>query len=290
MKVLVTGANGQLGWELQQDPPAGVELIALDRLGLDITDPAAVEQCLAHHKPQQLINCAAYTAVDRAESEPDRARAINATGAANLAHGCRQHQCRLIHISTDFVFDGRQSTPYKPDDTPNPQGVYGQTKWEGEQQVQQLSEQQALILRTGWVYSTHGNNFIKTMLRLMQERDQLSIVDDQIGTPSWAHNIAAAIWGFVDQPQLSGTLHYSDSGVASWYDLAVAIQQLALPLGLLEREIPLTPIPTSAYPTPAQRPHYSVLDKQQTWQQLGYQAPHWREALKQMLMELQHLQ
>ena len=283
MKVMITGANGQLGWELQQSAPQEVELIPLDRHGLDITDANAVNACINDYQPQQLINCAAYTAVDKAETEVAAARAINAKGAANLATACHESGCRMLQISTDFIFDGTRSTPYPTDAAANPLGIYGLTKWEGEELVRKKSHGAALILRTSWVYSTHGNNFVKTMLRLMQERDQLGVVDDQIGSPSWAHNIANTLWALTEKPELTGTVHYSDNGIASWYDFAVAIQEEAIQAGLLKQPIPIKAIPGSAYPTPAQRPAYSVLDKQKTWEALGYQAPHWRDALRKML-------
>jgi dTDP-4-dehydrorhamnose reductase len=286
ISVLITGANGQLGHELQRTAPAGYDLTCVDVQELDITDANAVNTAVENLTPDLIINAAAYTAVDKAEQEPELAFAINRDGAANLARAATTYNARLIHISTDFIFDGTQGHPYKPQDQANPLGVYGASKWQGEQQVNEITNGQALILRTAWVYSSHGANFVKTMLRLMDDHDQLAIVSDQVGSPTWAHGLAQAIWGFAQLPDSSGTFHWTDAGVASWYDFAVAIQDEALALNLLSRQIPIKPIITADYPTPAKRPHYSVLDKTQTWQMLGYTAPHWREALRQMLSEV----
>jgi dTDP-4-dehydrorhamnose reductase len=283
-KVVVTGAGGQLGRELVACAPP-VEVVALGRDALDIADAGAVLERLAALAPALVINAAAYTAVDRAESEPELARQVNALGPANLARACHTLGARLIHVSTDFVFDGRASRPYRPDDTTGPLGVYGQSKLEGEQALMEALPG-ALIVRTGWVYSRHGANFVKTMLRLMAERDALAVVCDQVGTPTWAAGLAAALWRFAAQPELAGIYHWSDAGVCSWYDFAQAIAEEALALGLLPRAIPLRPIPASDYPTPAQRPAYSVLDKGATWQALGVAGEHWRVQLRRMLNEL----
>jgi dTDP-4-dehydrorhamnose reductase len=283
-KVVVTGAGGQLGRELVACAPP-VELVALGRDALDIADAGAVLERLAALAPALVINAAAYTAVDRAEAEPELARQVNALGPANLARACHTLGARLIHVSTDFVFDGRASRPYRPDDATGPLGVYGQSKLEGEQALMEALPG-ALIVRTGWVYSRHGANFVKTMLRLMAERDALAVVCDQVGTPTWAAGLAAALWRFAAQPELAGIYHWSDAGVCSWYDFAQAIAEEALALGLLPRAIPLRPIPASDYPTPAQRPAYSVLDKGATWQALGVAGEHWRVQLRRMLNEL----
>jgi dTDP-4-dehydrorhamnose reductase len=285
-RVLITGANGQLGWELQRTAPATIEPIACDRQMLDICDFLSVSRFVEKHRPDLIINCAAYTAVDRAEQEPDIAHAINVEGASNLAHIAKQLEIKLIHISTDFVFDGHQSTPYRPEDSSNPQSVYGKTKLEGDRAVLDGTDGEALIIRTSWVYSSHGNNFVKTMLKLMQERDELNIISDQVGTPSWARNIASTIWKMVSEYNPKGLYHWSDAGVASWYDFAIAIQDEALRLGLLSRQIPIEPINSIEYPLPAKRPAYSVLDKSKTWQLLGEKSPHWRHSLTQMLHEL----
>lgn len=286
MKVLLTGAGGQLGWELQRIAPAGVEVVALGSAALDITRQQDVARVVAAELPGVIINAAAYTAVDRAEEERERAFAVNGQGAANLARAARMHGARLVHISTDFVFDGLQSTPYRPDDPPHPLGVYGQSKLAGEEQIRAITKGcDTTIIRTAWVYSVHGHNFVKTMLRLMSERDTLAVISDQIGTPTWAANLGRAVWAVVTEG-LSGVYHYTDAGVASWYDFAVAIMEEASALGLLTAQPAIRPIPTSAYPLPARRPPYSVLDKEGLWQAIGITPEHWRVALRKMLREL----
>ncbi|TXH60504.1 MAG: dTDP-4-dehydrorhamnose reductase [Thiothrix sp.] len=285
-RVLITGAKGQLGYELQRSYPLGTELIASDRVSLDITDPIQIQTALERYQPDLVINAAAYTAVDKAESDQDHAQRLNGDAAGFLAQGIAAQNAaiQLIHISTDFVFDGTQSLPYAPDAATHPLGVYGATKLSGEQQVQQYLPN-ALILRTSWLYSAHGHNFVKTMLRFMQEREQLGIVYDQVGTPTWARTLAHTIWALAAK-NASGILHCSDNGVASWYDFARAIQEEGYRLGLLTRRIPIHPIRSSAYPTPAQRPAFSVMDKSLTEDYLGYRLPYWRDSLQTMLAEL----
>jgi dTDP-4-dehydrorhamnose reductase len=286
MKALITGANGQLGWELKRSRPDDWEIIALSRTELDITESAAVTSAILKHQPDLVINTAAFTAVDKAESEKEKAYDVNAAGAANIAKAADDSRARLIHISTDFVFDGTKSQPYLPGDTQNPTSVYGASKLQGEQAVVAETMNKALILRTGWVYSMHGNNFVKTMLRLMAERDEISVVADQVGSPTWARDLAKAIYHFANISDARGIYHWTDAGVASWYDLAVAIQEEAITLDLLKKIIPVKPIRTEDYQTPAKRPAYSVLDKTATWDILGYFASHWRQSLRLMLEEL----
>lgn len=286
MKALIVGAGGQAGRELRRAAPAAVELHCLDRQALDITDAAAVARTVAAVRPDLLINGAAYTAVDRAESEREAAFAVNAHGAGNLAKAASQAGARLLHLSTDFVFDGARSSPYHPDDPPNPLGVYGASKLAGELAVRE-HQPAALIVRTGWLYAAHGHNFVRTILRLLGEREELRVVADQVGTPTWAASLAAALWAAAARPELRGLYHFSDAGVASWYDFAVAIQEEGLALGLLTRAIPITPIATTDYPTPARRPPYSVLDKGDAWRDFGLAGQHWRVGLRRMLKELQ---
>ena len=286
MKVLIVGANGQLGQELQMTAGANIEAIALGRDQLDIANQQQVDQVLTELNPQLVINAAAYTAVDKAEQESALAYQINRDGAANLAGACQKIKAKLIHISTDFVFDGCQSTAYKPADLVNPLGCYGKSKYAGEQAIQTSELNNYLIVRTAWVYSSFGANFVKTMLRLMAEKEFLGVVADQVGTPTYAREMARAIWTMAQQTELHGILHWTDAGVASWYDFAVAIQEEALELGLLTKTIPINPISTDAYPTPAQRPAYSVLDKTETWSLLQCPAVHWRIRLRQMLKVL----
>ncbi len=285
MKVLITGANGQLGYELARSAPAGAELLLLDRDRLDITDADAVAALMQVQRPSLVINGAAYTAVDKAESDVDNARAINAAGAGHIAAAAKAVGAQLIHISTDFVFDGRKSSPYLPGDATAPLGVYGQTKLEGEWAVREQYGPEALILRTSWLYSAHGANFVKSILRLVRERPRLGIVADQVGTPTWAATLAEACWAGAARG-VSGTHHWSDAGVASWYDFAVAIQEIGLELKLLDTPKPIAAIATSDYPTPAKRPPYSVMDKRHTWRELDLEGRHWRATLKQMMQEL----
>jgi len=282
--IMLTGANGQLGWELQRRAQRRA-LHAFDREMLDITDRAAVNATTHELRPQVIINAAAYTAVDRAEQEPEQAYAVNRDGVSNLARAAHDCGARLIHVSTDFVFDGKKGSPYRPEDTPAPQCVYGASKLAGEQAAREILARDALIVRTAWVYSSHGGNFVRSMLRLMDSRDALRVVDDQIGSPTSAGGLAECIWRAVDI-ELTGVHHWTDAGVASWYDFAVAIQEDALALGLLSRKIPIEPITTLEYPLPARRPSYSVLDKSGTWRALEYKAPHWGTALRTMLGEL----
>jgi dTDP-4-dehydrorhamnose reductase len=286
MKVLITGANGQLGHELQRSAPAHVQCLALDRTSLDITDADTVDRVLDIRQPQLIINAAAYTAVDKAEQDEANAARINAEAPGLLARAAAERALRIIHVSTDFVFDGASSQPYRPAGQTRPLSVYGASKREGELRVLREAGEQALVLRTGWVYSAHGNNFVKTMLRLMAERDALNVVSDQLGTPTWAYGLAAVIWQFSEQPQLHGVFHWSDAGTASWYDFAVAIQEEACALGLLRKAVPIHPIRSADYPAAAQRPAYAVLDKAETWTALAVEPVHWRAALRQMLSEL----
>lgn len=283
--VVVTGAGGQLGRELTLTASSDVECIAFDRQSLDIVDPAAIYDLLQHKQPQLLINTAAYTAVDKAEVEPDLAMDVNARGPGHLATACAAAGVRMIHVSTDFVFDGEAARPYQPDAPTAPVSEYGRSKLAGERAVHSALPG-ALIVRTSWVYSRFGANFVKTMLRLMSERDELGVVCDQVGTPTWARGLANALWAAADRPQLQGTYHWSDAGVCSWYDFAQAIYEEGRSVGLLEGEVKIKPIPGSSYPTPAHRPAYSVLDKTSSWRDFETQGVAWREQLRAMLLDM----
>lgn len=285
MKVLITGKNGQLGYELQQTAPQGVEVFAFDSSELNIADQTSVQKVIAHIKPNLVINAAAYTAVDKAENDEQAAYAVNAKGPEYLALACKEIGARLIHVSTDFVFDATKNTPYDTSDQTNPLGVYGASKLAGEQAITNNHADNSVIIRTSWVYSSHGNNFVKTMLRLMAEKPQLGVVSDQIGSPTWAKGLAKACWAFAQNTN-AGIYHYSDLGVASWYDFAAAIQALGIEKGLLQKPIPINPIKATAYPTPAKRPAYSVMNTDDTYELLGEQGKHWRAALSEMLNEL----
>lgn len=282
--VLVTGARGQLGTEVVLNCPSGIALTSVDRTQLDIADAAAVQRLVDGLRPAAIINCAAYTAVDKAESDTGQAYRINRDGSRHLAQAARSVGARLIHVSTDFVFDGRKSSPYLPDDPTAPLGVYGDSKLAGEQAVREIAGDMALIVRTGWVYSAHGHNFVKTMLRLMQEKPELRVVADQVGTPTSAASLARALWTLLDRDAPAGIYHFSDAGAASWYDLACAVRELAAP-SLPKTPAPILPIRTQDYPTPARRPAYSVLDKTTTWAISG-PGRHWREPLAEVVREL----
>ena len=282
MKVLITGANGQVGRVLQATAPVDAALTATDVTDLDICDAVAVDAYVAALKPDLIVNAAAYTAVDKAESDEAMALRLNGDAVANLAAAARAHGARLAHISTDFVFDGQRGTPYPSDAAPAPLSAYGRTKFAGEQ----AAGADALIVRTSWVYAAGGGNFVHTMLRLLATRDGVRVIADQIGTPTLATGLAETIWA-LDAQRRTGTWHFTDSGAASWYDFAVAIQEEALTLGLLDRVVPVIPIATRDYPTPAARPAYSVLDKSTTVAALGGPAPHWRVNLRTMLKEVQ---
>ncbi len=285
-KVLITGANGQLGYELQRTVLEGYECIATGKDELDITNADAVNAFVEKHQPDIIINSAAYTAVDRAEEEVDLAIAINTTGAGNLAQVSKDNNIQFMQISTDFVFDGKGHTPYLVNAQAEPEGMYGKTKQEGDELVLKILGNDTFIIRTSWLYSTHGTNFVKTMLRFMVEREELSIISDQIGTPTWANSLAQAVWQAVDK-KITGIHHWSDAGVASWYDFAYAIMEEGVALGILDKTITLNAITTADYPTPASRPCYSVMDKTTTWKELQMKSEHWRVALRKMMGELQ---
>jgi dTDP-4-dehydrorhamnose reductase len=285
-RALLTGADGQLGLELQATVPAGWRLAAFGRSALDVTSADGARDVVHRERPALVVNAAAYTAVDAAEEDPEGAEAVNLRGAAHVAQAAREIGARVMHVSTDFVFDGRQSHPHAPGDPTNPRCVYGRTKLEGEQAVARISEGSALIVRTAWVYSSRRKNFALTMLRLMRETQAVSVVSDQVGTPTWARGLAEALWAAAERPDMRGIHHWTDAGVASWYDFAVAIQEEALEAGLLDRAVPVRPIRTADHPTKATRPPYSVLDKSATWAALGRTAPHWRVNLRRMLGQL----
>jgi dTDP-4-dehydrorhamnose reductase len=281
MKVLIVGGKGQLGRGLAATAPEGADIVSHDIDTLDIADAAALKACVEEVRPAILFNAAAYTAVDKAESEEDLALVVNGTAVGTLADAARGAGARFVHVSTDFVFDGTSGVPYAPDAVPNPVSAYGRTKLAGEQ----AAGPDALIVRTAWVYAPAGGNFVRTMLRLMGERPEVRVVADQIGTPTYAPDLARALWMLAGKG-VTGIHHYTDAGAASWYDFAVAIQEEALAIGLLEKAVPVIPIATADFPTPARRPHYSVLDKTSAYAALGGPAPHWRSNLRTMLREI----
>ncbi|WP_397581508.1 dTDP-4-dehydrorhamnose reductase [Sphingorhabdus sp.] len=279
MKALITGMNGQLGKALLADAPAGWICVALDRAALDLTDTDAITRMVDAEQPDLVLNAAAYTAVDRAEGEPDLAHAINACAPEAFSKALG-NAGRLVQVSTDFVFDGARGHAYLPDDIRNPQSVYGASKAAGED----AAGDKAIIVRTSWVYAAGGANFVRTMLRLMREREELRVVADQIGSPTWAQGLATAIWGLAAK-DATGIWHHRDAGIASWYDFAVAIAEEAHAVGLLDRIPTIHPIASSEYPTPARRPAFSVLDVTATREALGDVSTHWRSNLRTMLKE-----
>lgn len=284
--LLLVGAAGQLGQTLLQTlDEERYAIHTLTRQDVDIADETAIDQALNQIKPSVIINAAAYTAVDKAESDDLAARAANATGPKFLARWAAANDAWLLQVSTDFVFNGHQHRPYTPDDQTDPPGIYGRTKLEGELHVGYLAPKNSLILRPSWVYSEFGHNFVKTMLNLMQTKDKLGVVADQIGTPSSTWEIARCINRALEV-RPTGIMHWSDAGVASWYDFAIAIQEEAIQAGLLAAEIPVNAIATRDYPTPAKRPPYSVLDKSATIEALGCQPIHWRRALRQVIRRM----
>lgn len=286
LKVLVTGGKGQLGTALRKTAPEGADALYVDIDDLDITLPDAVAGFVGRVKPGVIINAAAYTAVDKAESDEDAARRINCTGVANLAAAAAAHHARVIHVSTDFVFDGNGGRPYRPDDPVNPLGAYGRTKAAGERELQSRLPGRSVIVRTAWLYSAAGHNFMKTMLKLMSERESLRVVSDQIGTPTGANTLALALWTLAFRPELTGIYHCTDAGAASWYDFAQAIREEGEAAGILPPGAArVEPVNTGDYPTPARRPYYSVLDKTSLWRDLGITPIHWRCNLRNIIAE-----
>ncbi|MEO0014133.1 MAG: dTDP-6-deoxy-L-mannose-dehydrogenase [Cyanobacteriota bacterium] len=287
-KILLIGITGQVGQELQQTLPSIGEVIGVDRQSLDLSQPEQIQQRIAEIKPNMIVNAAAYTAVDQSESESELAMTINATAPKAIAIAAQDIGAKILHISSDYVFNGQNHTPYLESDHPDPLGVYGKSKLLGEIGVRDCDRH--LILRTAWVYGSRGHsNFVKTMLRLGAERTELKVVADQIGSPSWSYDIAIAITQLLDKSltdeSINGIYHFTNSGVASWYDLALATfaeaQQLGFPLKV-EQVIPIT---TAEFPTPTQRPAYSVLAKTKITQALGVHPPYWRDSLRKMLHE-----
>ncbi len=302
MTILLLGADGQVGQELQQTlQPLGT-VVAWGRQQLDLSQLDTIQPAIAQVKPDTIVNAAAYTAVDRAESEPELAYTINGEAPGRIAQAAAALEATLIHISTDYVFAGDASTPYQPTSVPGPLGEYGRSKLAGEAAVRAHCDRHCIV-RTAWVYGAKGaGNFVKTMLRLGKDRSELRVVADQVGSPTWSFDLAQAIADSIPHlhPQLSdgagdidpaalaehyGTYHYTNSGVASWYDFAVAIFEEAAQFSDLavERVVPIT---TADYPTPAPRPHYSVLDTRKMSQLLAHTPPHWRQSLRSMLTEL----
>lgn len=284
--VLIVGHEGQLGRELLRLTPEGVSANGVDVNQLDVTDNDAVQSMLRRHGPDVIINASAYTAVDQAEKERDLAFAVNQQGVAHLAAAARDVGARVIHVSTDYVFNGENCRPWRPTDRPAPINVYGESKLAGERELASTLPETHVIVRTAWLYSTHGNNFVKTMIRLMREREELAVVADQFGTPTCAGTLAGALWAFTRRPDIFGIFHWTDAGAASWFDFAYAIRHFAAEKGLLSGNCRLHPITSEKRPTPARRPAFSVLDKTSTMVALDLTPPHWIEPLINVLDRL----
>ncbi|MFC6099746.1 dTDP-4-dehydrorhamnose reductase [Olivibacter domesticus] len=281
-KILVFGGKGQLG-QCLRSVSKNDDLVFFSSAEANICNKEQIESLFNKYKPEVIINCAAYTAVDKAEDEAAVATALNTTGPALLAELCRQFDVLIIHISTDFVFEGTITGLLNEDEVTKPTGIYGKTKLDGERAIQEVWNKH-IIIRTSWLYSEYANNFVKTMLRLAQDRDELNIVADQVGTPTYAMDLASAILAIIDNTDHKyGLYHYSNEGVASWYDFAHAIFELS------NKKLHLKPIKTIDFPTKARRPAYSVLDKTKIKKQFQLSIPHWRESLKVCLIRLNEL-
>lgn len=281
MKVLITGAKGQLGRALIQSAPPGLELFTADRFALDLANGDALRRAVLQVRPDLVINAAAYTAVDRAESEPELAFAINAKAVGVIAAAVEEIGGTLVQISTDFVFDGNTARPYVPSDARSPLSIYGSSKAAGED----AAGTNAVVVRTQWVHGAGGVNFVSTMLRLMGTSEEVRVVADQVGAPTWTVSLVKVIWKLGMQG-MTGPWHWTDAGVASWYDYAVAIQEEALALGLLGRPVRVVPVSTKDYPMRAKRPAYALLNSFATREALGLPGVHWRHNLRQHLVGL----
>ncbi len=282
-RILLIGINGQVGQELKQTLAPLGEIIGLGRQQLDLSQSEKIPQAISEIKPEIIVNAAAYTAVDKAESETELANIINGIAPEIMALEAEKIGAKLVHISTDYVFNGEKNTPYLEEDPTNPLSIYGKTKLAGEERIQKNCHQY-IILRTAWVYGNYGKgNFVKTMLRLAKEREQLRVVVDQIGSPTWAKNIAETITNLLKNEATNGIYHFTNSGVASWYDFAIAIFEEAKQRGIPLKIKEVAPITTAEYPTPAHRPKYSVLSNKKVTEIAGKYAPHWRESLREML-------
>jgi dTDP-4-dehydrorhamnose reductase len=284
VRTLLTGAAGQLGIELLRTAPPELEVVGLGHRECDITNQAQVDAAMSTHRPDVVINAAAYTAVDDAERQPAMAYSVNATGAGNVARAAGAVSARVIHISTDYVFDGTSREPYQPESAPNPINVYGGSKLGGEKEVRSYSSD-GLIIRSSWLYASHGKSFVRTILSALQAEKPLRIVSDLSGVPTAARSLALTIWQCVAHPEVRGIQHWVDEGSASWYDLAVAIQDIVLQRGLIGKPMPITPISWKEYKAPALRPPYSILDAGALRNALPQQQRPWRTWLAEVLAE-----
>jgi dTDP-4-dehydrorhamnose reductase len=281
--ILVTGSNGQLGSELRELSDTNEnKFFFADKNELDITNKEALEKFITESSINIVINCAAYTAVDKAEGEAELADKINHLAVKNLAEICKENSVKLVHISTDYVFDGTNHRPYTENDETNPQGIYGKTKLDGENAMLRINPSNSIIIRTSWVYSFYGGNFVKTMLRLGGEKKSLGVVYDQVGTPTYAMDLAKTILGMAPKIENESVeiYHYSNEGTLSWYDFAKEIMKMA------KLECEITPLESCEYPTPARRPHYSILNKSKIKKEFGVNIPYWKDSLSECLTKM----
>ena len=289
--ILLTGCLGQLGSAIQQHWDASqlagaYELVPVDVDQLDLTDIEDVNGYLDQLQPQFIINAAAYTNVDGAESNKEAAFAVNAEAVSCLVEWCAANSCKLIQVSTDFVFNGEQHSPYSPDATPAPLSVYGASKLAGEKQINERLPEHGIIVRTSWLYSEYGNNFVKTMLRLMNDRSELNIVNDQVGSPTSAHTLAHFLLEIIKSGTSTGIYHWTDGGEISWFDFAQAIYAEGTAAGLIANDVSISAIPSAEYPTPATRPAYSVLDRESSLAIMGGAGQDWQSALRHVINQL----
>lgn len=284
MKALIIGKSGQLAHALLDEKPSNTKVLCLGRSDVDICSIESLDKAILEYSPTVIINASAYTAVDNAESDQEAAYAINQHAVKNMAILAKRYNARFLHVSTDFVFNGQQSKAYLINDEINPCSVYGASKLAGEQEILANCPNNSAIVRTSWLYSPYGNNFVKTMMRLMQEKPELGVVCDQIGCPTSANSLAKFLWKLTALESITPIYHWSDYGVASWYDFAIAIQHIAFDEGLLKDKIPVKPILASSYPTPAKRPNFSLLNACDSY--LIEPSSHWSEQLRKCINKL----
>jgi dTDP-4-dehydrorhamnose reductase len=287
MRALIPGSAGLIGTALRSQAPAAVDVIGLDLPELDITDAAAVQRAIEYYRPDVVLNAAGYLAVDKAETT-DRVEAmrVNADGPRHLAQAIAPGTARMVHLSTNYIFSGRSSVPYQPGDSAEPVNIYGVSKRDGEVPVLQILGERAAVVRTSWVHAAHGNSFLRTILKVLKERGTARVVDDQLGTPTEAHSLAVVLWRAALDPAISGIHHWTDAGVASWYDFAVAIAEEAVALKLLPDSVNVVPVSTAEFPMAAARPAYGVMAKQATIAALGTSAPHWRVNVRKTMRDI----
>ena len=293
-KLLLTGAEGQLGQTFQayfssSDLSQKYHLLTADIQEMDLRKKKSISDFLESNIPSLIVNCGAYTSVDTAELEVEAARKVNDHAVSCIARWASENSCRVIHISTDFVFDGRKTEPYSPCDETNPLGAYGETKLAGESHILELLPKRGLVLRVSWLYSEYGHNFVKTMIELMKRKSELGVVNDQIGSPTSTHSLVRVLFSLIEHRTINGVFHWCDGAAISWYDFAIEIQRQAYKHGLLAREIPIKPLTTKDYPTAAVRPRYSVLQRDITLEKSGLHVTNWQAELTTVVLQIKAL-